>query len=137
MKIKSFKYMGILALTCLMCMCMCFEMCTTASAAEIVPEEITVTPRDGANTVYPGDTLTLNLGTLSLGGNVTLTFVTASEATGGKLSWKFYCGKNQIDSGEIGVNDMIELPKLLIKGTYTVEITNLANKKVSAFAYFK
>lgn len=137
MKIKSFKHMGILALTCLMCICMCFGMCTTASAAEIVPEEITVTPRDGANTVYPGKTLTLTLGSAEGYANVTLTFVTASEATSGRLSWKLYCSGTKIDSGYVGVNDMVEIQKFLSTGTYTVENTNLASQKVSAFAYFK
>lgn len=141
MKIKSFKRIGTLVLACMMWVCMCFSMYTTASAAEIVPEktiiETSVTPHDGANTVYPGNTLTLNLGSVSGYANATLTFVTASEASSGTLSWKLYCSGVKIKSGTVGVNDMQEYTMLLSAGTYTVEITNTASQKVSAFAYFK
>ena len=137
MKIKSFKRIGTLFLACMMCMCMCFGMYTTVSAAETVTEEISITPRDGANTVYPGaaNRKTFDLAEVSGQVSVNLTFVTASEAKSGSITWELLWNDNVYKTGSVGINDMEETPMVLTTGVYKVRVTNNANQKASVFAY--
>lgn len=140
MKIKSFKRMGTLFLAFLMCMCMCFGMCTTAFAAET--ENATYETRETvteSTKVPAGKTAELYLGTVPGHYNTALHIVTACESTSGKINWVLYCNGIEFKSGSLGVNDMLDpaIPMDLSTGRYTIELTNTAKKETTVFAYFE
>lgn len=140
MKIKSFKRMGAMFLASLMCVCMCFGMCTTAFAAET--ENATYETRETvtASTKVPaGKTAELYLGTVPGHYNTALHIVTACESTSGKINWELYCNGIKFKSGSLGVNDMLDpaIPMDLSTGRYTIKLTNTAKKETTVFAYFE
>ena len=139
MKIKSFKRIGTLFLACLMCMCMCFGMCTTASAAESISakaEEMSLTRGVPENLVKAHESKEFSFSN-DFGGFSLLTIVTASEGTSGNVTWKLKSGSQTHYSGTLGINNMIERHIGLPAGNYTVEVYNNSNSPTTIFVFLE
>lgn len=137
MKIKGTKRFLSFLMVCVMLMC----VSTTAFAATVDDVKsdktniVTVVPR--ANTALgAGKSVTFNLGNVPGYYDTILTIVTASETTSGHINWTLKCNGNAIDSGTLGVNDMLTKAKVLSSGTYTIEITNVCSKTTTVYAFF-
>ncbi len=134
MKIKFFKRFLVIVMSMLMLMAtstVVFAAHSTREYAEGV-EEMAVMPR--ANTAVPAkSTVTLDMGYRFAGTSAEVTFVTACSKNDGVVNWKIYRGSVKVDSGSVGVNDMVPDIFYFSGGNYTIELTNTASAETTVY----
>lgn len=140
MKIKFFKRI----FTLVMCMTMLFVSSNVVMAAENVTDtaanlslevmlmEENILPR--ANTeLKAGEIKEIVIGERAAGFSTTATFVTACSKNDGYVRWELLNNGIKVDSGTVGVNDMVYRGFYFSGGNYTMKLSNTASAPVTIF----